>query len=775
MAGSPGDVRAGGAFVEIYAKDGPFAQGLARIQAKMRAFGDVLRKAGTGMFLGGTAIGVPLLLAARAAATFEDTLLGMRAAAGLSEQDVAKMEKEVLKLSKSMGVAPEKIGNAFLELLKAGMTMDQVLGGAGQSAVEFARVSGVAMDEAAVFMKVAMNSFGVSATEAVDTLSAAADASETSIASMVESFALVGSAGALWNQSLFDISQGLAALARFGIKGEEAGTGIKTMLMRLTSPTRVAEEALGQLGLTVNSFRDADGKLLPLAQIVDILAKAMNGIDPTLRDRLLGDIFGDRGIRVVGAFIQVGQAGFNSIKEAMQSNLPVAAKFQILMSGISGAFEKIGAAVKRLSFAFASALGDSLGNAVAGLVKLIDAVTAFVTAFPFASKLVAGVTVGLLALGIAAIVGSYAIKIMAAGLGLLPALLGAIMTPVGAVVAALAGIGVAAVTIARELSPSFRREFDAIADAAMALDFSTAWDLIVVNLAIALMQAQQSVEQTMDAIANTISAAGAYVWDSMIEGWDRFLGLFGSDIVQVNAAIENLMLGIRAGWAALWGDEDTANRLADEAVAASARAAADTSTFDSRSADRTAQRQAAADERQRDEDRMNRGYEQTIEELRRERERIKNRGREDAAAKNAVKPSEFREPGAGAGGGAAAAGGFGKSLGTFASEIAGQLAVGPELNAMEQTAQNTREIAVGVRDLKNAVDFGRGGVNPIDPAEMQRALAGVESAMQAAPPAAAEDKELVNAAEKTAAASEKQVALLERMLARPAGARLQFS
>lgn len=774
MAGSPGDVRAGGAFVEIYAKDGPFAQGLARVQAKMRAFGDVLRKAGTGMFLGGTAIGIPLMLAAKSAATFEDTLLGMRAAAGLSAEDVAKVEKEALKLSQSMGVAPAKIGGAFLELLKAGMTMEQVLGGAGQSAVEFARVSGVAMDEAAVFMKVAMNSFGVSATEAVDTLSAAADASETSIASMVESFALVGSAGALWNQSLFDISQGLSALARFGIKGEEAGTGIKTMLMRLTSPTRVAEEALAQLGLTVNSFRDADGKLLPLAQVVDILAKSMNGIAPALRDRLLGDIFGDRGIRVVGAFIQVGQAGFNSIKEAMQSNLPVAAKFQILMSGISGGFEKIGAAVQRLSFAFASALGDSLGNAVAGLVKMIDAVTAFVTAFPFASKLVAGVTAGIFALGVAAIVGSYAIKIMAAGLGLLPAILTAIMSPIGAVLFAIAGIGTAAVIVAREISPGFRREFDAIAEAAMALDFSKAWDLLVVNLAIALMQAQQSVEQAMDAISNTVSAAGAYMWDSVLEGWDRFLGFFGADIIWMNGQFEKLGAIFGSIWENGFGwatDELDAKFKEIDARVARERGG---STFGSRSLARTNARQVAANDRQDANDQRDRAYQQTVDELRRERDRIKNRGKEDAAAKNAVKPSDFREPGAGVSAGAA--GGFGKSLGTFASEIAGQIGVGPELNAMEQTAENTRATAQGVEDLKNAVDFGRGGQKDFNPADLQQALAGVERAMQAAPPPSAEDKELVNAAEKTAVASEKQVALLERMLARSTGGgRLQFS
>jgi len=183
---SVGGVRAGGAFVEIFAKDGAFQQAMGRVQARLRAVGASMQQLGTKLMLGGTAVGLPLVLAARQAASFEDALLGMRAAAGLSAKDVKRLEEEALRLSRSMGVAPAAVANAMLELAKAGMSIEDVLGGAAESAVQFARVSGVEMADAAVFMKVAMNSFGVSAVEAVDTLSAAADASETSIAAMVE-------------------------------------------------------------------------------------------------------------------------------------------------------------------------------------------------------------------------------------------------------------------------------------------------------------------------------------------------------------------------------------------------------------------------------------------------------------------------------------------------------------------------------------------------------------------------------------------------------------
>jgi TP901 family phage tail tape measure protein len=260
----------GGAYVEIFAKDGAFMQAMTRVQNRIKSVASAMQAAGRNMAFGGTAIGAPMLLAIKQAATFEDALLGMRSAAGLTEKQVGTLRQQALALGQAMNASPTKVAGAFLELTKAGMSVDEVLKGAGQSSIEFARVSGVEMADAAVFMKVAMQSFGVSAQEAVDTLSAAADSSETSIASMVESFGLVGSAGALFNQSLFDLAQGMAALARFSIIGEEAGTGIKSILNSLVAPSGVAQDALESLGLTVDNFRGADKKMLPLVQIVGV-------------------------------------------------------------------------------------------------------------------------------------------------------------------------------------------------------------------------------------------------------------------------------------------------------------------------------------------------------------------------------------------------------------------------------------------------------------------------------------------------------------------------
>ena len=756
---SAGSVRAGGAFIEIYAKDTRFQQALARVQARLRAVGATMQALGTSMSLIGTAIGIPMVMAARTAARFEDAILGMSAAAGLSADEVARVEKAALELSKTMGVAPSGIAEAFLELLKAGMDVETVLAGAGEAAVQFSRVSGVSMADAAVFMKVAMNTFGVSATEAVDTLSAAADASETSIAAMVESFGLVGSAGALFNQSLFDISQALAVLARFGIKGEEAGTGIKTMLMRLTSPSQEAEAALAQVGLSLESFRNADGNLLPIVEIVGILETALQGVDQVMRDRILGQVFGDRGIRVVGAFLNLGVAGFEGIADAMEANLPVAQKFQILMSGITGALQQMWAAVQRLSIAFAKALGSNIGTAATAAVKFLDIVAALISAFPKIATAVVGATIAMVGFGITLIAMGLLFKGLAAAVGVLAAAIALLTSPIGIAAAALVvGVGLMLSNLYK-LSPEFKAEMDAIMASAMALDFSSAWQLMNINLAIALVKMQKEFHDTFSAIKNTVMGASDWIGDMLIEGLDRFLGLFGSDILWLQGQLERLGLYFKAAfdWDFFLSGLDAALAEVDARVEAERAAMPDA---DARSAGRADERKNRDEDRKKADDKAKDAYDPTIAELEAERERLKKGAREEIAKreeerKSKAKRGELQPPKD------VQEGAAGRAIGTFSNATVGRIGIGPELSHAAATAANTGRSADLLQQILDG-DVNQ-PIGDINVSALNAALAGIEAA--APPPAGiGGDEPLMDPLEQVAASTAESATLLRKLL-----------
>lgn len=414
MASAAG-VRAGGAFIEIFAKDGPFQQAMGRVQTKLATVAQSLQRFGTGLSLGGAALGAPLVLAAKQAAGFEDALLSMKGAAGLGAIDVSNLEAEAKRLASTMGASPTTIAQAFLELAKAGMTVQDVLAGAGKSAVEFSKVGGVDAERAAVFMKAAMNVFGVSAEEAVDTLSAAADSSETSISAMVESFSQVGSAGKAFNQSLFGISQAMVALAKSNIIGEEAGTAIKTMLTKLVAPTQDAQEALGRLGLSVSDFRDEAGQLLPMQQIAAVFERALQKMGGSAEELMMSqqalvDVFEQRGIKVITAFANIGEQGFAKIAAEMQSALPVSQKFAITMEGISGQFQRLKTGVELISIAFGNAVTGPLKSTTDSLMGLMELVAKLIEQFPQLAVGISGVAASMVAIGAGSIAISLGLK-----------------------------------------------------------------------------------------------------------------------------------------------------------------------------------------------------------------------------------------------------------------------------------------------------------------------------------------------------------------------------
>lgn len=438
---SAGGIRAGAAYVEIFAKDGAFQQAMSRVQSKMATVAQSLQRFGTGMSLGGAALGAPLVLAAKQAAGFEDALLGMKGAAGLGVADVARLEAEAKKLASSLGVSPTKIAQAFLELAKAGTSVEDVLAGAGKSAVEFARISGVEAARAANFMQTSMNVFGVSAKEAVDTLTAAANSSPASIETLVESFSQASSTGEAFNQSLFGLSQAFALLAKAGIVGEEAGTAVKTMLTKLVAPTEDAEEALGRLGLKISDFRDEAGQLLPMQQIAGVFEQALGGMagDPGQfmeSQKALVDVFEQRGIKVITAFANAGEEGFASIAREMSNAMPVSQQFLIQMSGISGQLERLLTGVELVSVGF--------GKAMASMKPFTDALFGMMEIFgklledcPPLALAISGVAAAMVALGSGSLLAALGLKAVKAALAI-----GAFLTtPAGLIALLLIDLG----------------------------------------------------------------------------------------------------------------------------------------------------------------------------------------------------------------------------------------------------------------------------------------------------------------------------------------------
>ena len=209
----------GKVFVEIGADPARFFAAIQGIQKSIGRIGSAMSSLGTRMAGVGAAFGAPFVGAVVAGSKFQDVLLNIKASTGATAGQLEQVKSAAMAMSSALGVGPTEAAQGFLELLKAGMSVEQVLSGAGQSALQFAKVGEMAVADAAVVMADAMNVFKVSGDVAANTLSSAADASSTSIQGISLAFSQVSAVAALANQSIQDTGAALAVLANAGIKG----------------------------------------------------------------------------------------------------------------------------------------------------------------------------------------------------------------------------------------------------------------------------------------------------------------------------------------------------------------------------------------------------------------------------------------------------------------------------------------------------------------------------------------------------------------------------
>jgi TP901 family phage tail tape measure protein len=603
---SASKVKAGQVFVEIGADPRAFFSALNKINRQIGNLGRSMSGAGTKIAGMGAAALLPFGAAIRQGTAYQSTLLNIQASTGATASELDRIRAAGMQVSQALGVGPTEATQGFLELLKAGMSLEQVLGGAGQTALEFAKVGNMDVAAASVVMADAMKVFGVTADVAANTMSSAADASSTSIEEMTMAFSQSAAVAALANQSMGDLSAALAVLANNGVKGSDAGTSVKTMLMRLMAPADDAVGALEQVGLSVMSFRNADGKMKPLVEIIGTLNGALAGMDQAAKDDIFRRIFGQDAIRAAAILTATGVDGFNAMTDAMGNALPVSEKYKTLSAGLAGAMARVAAAMQRAAIAISEAVGPSLmaiagpiGEVIDGFTKFVVANQELVAGFARAAVVVTGVGLGLMALGGTLTLLSSSVGGVLTAIGAIATVVGVVLSPIGLLVAGLASLvafgpkiaasmqgmfggvggmieGVSAsiggtfqsavaggMTVLGDLATTASVTFDGIYAAVAEGDLSGAMDVLWAGLYAGWLRGVESIMNAVDPWvamfqnAFTILGAEIYkIWDSL---WTNvgatvntagayLLGAFDNIINPILAAWDTLEAGIRKSW-----------------------------------------------------------------------------------------------------------------------------------------------------------------------------------------------------------------------------------
>lgn len=410
------------------------------------------------------AIAGGLTFAVAKAIDFEKQISAIGAVSGATAQQMEALRKKALQLGADTAFSASESANAMEELAKAGVGVEDILNGAADAAVNLAAAGGIDLPEAAEIAANALGQFQLKASDlahVVDLIAGAANASAISVSDFNLAMKQSGAVANLVGVSFDDLATAIAIMGRNGIKGSDAGTSLKTMLLNLQPATAKQAEEFKRLGIITkngtNIFFDAHGNLKSLADISGILADKTKNMTAAQRSATLEILFGSDAIRAAAILTKNGADGFESMAAAM-NKIKAADVAKTRLDNVAGSIEQLKGSLETAAITIGSAL-------LPAIRKITDFITALTNKFnnldPRWQKLIAFAAVGAAAL--LALVSAIA-AIGFAITGVSTAL--AVLSGGGIVAAIIAGIValVAGFTLLWKRSEAFRNAIKTIFD-----------------------------------------------------------------------------------------------------------------------------------------------------------------------------------------------------------------------------------------------------------------------------------------------------------------------
>ena len=189
--------------------------------------------------------------------------------------------------------------------------LPNVLNLAAAGSIDLARASDMVTD--------AQTALGLSIEETgvmVDQMAAASSNSNTSVEQLGEAFLKIGANARDLSGGTTELSTVLGVLADNGIKGSEAGTHLRNIMLSMTPSTDKAAAAWEQLGV---SAYDADGKMRDLPTVFGELSAAMEGMTDQEKTETLSAMFNKTDLASVKALIGTSAERFDDLAAAIEN------------------------------------------------------------------------------------------------------------------------------------------------------------------------------------------------------------------------------------------------------------------------------------------------------------------------------------------------------------------------------------------------------------------------------------------------------------------------
>lgn len=252
-------------------------------------------------------------------ADFEAAMSKVQAISGASGTSLDALTAKAKEMGATTQFSASEAAQAMQYMAMAGWKDTDMLNGI-KGIMDLAAASGEDLASVSDIVTDALTAFGMSAQDSgrfADVLAAASSNANTNVGLMGYTFKYVAPLAGSLKYSVENVALAIGLMANAGIKGEQAGTALRSTFTRLIKPPKEAADAMSKLGISV---KNADGSVKPLnATLVD-LRKAFKGLSDSEKAEYASMMAGQEAMSGFLALVNASDGDFDKLSKAIRES-----------------------------------------------------------------------------------------------------------------------------------------------------------------------------------------------------------------------------------------------------------------------------------------------------------------------------------------------------------------------------------------------------------------------------------------------------------------------
>lgn len=401
---------------------GKLGQTFSEIGPKVKSIGDSMKSVGRNMSLYVTApIAAGFGAAMKKSIDFDDTMRKVKATSGATGDEFNQLRTKALQMGRDTKFTASESAEAMNYMALAGWDTKDMLKGVG-GVMNLAAASGEDLASVSDIVTDNLTAFGMKAkdsTHFADVLAQTSSKANTDVRGLGEAFKYAAPVAGALGYSVEDTSIAIGLMSNAGIKGQKAGTALRTMFTNLAKPTKAMKDEMDKLGISIT---DSNGEMLPMRDVMDQLRDKMGGLSKDQQAAAASTIFGKEAMSGALAVINASDEDYKKLTKSIDGSKGASKRMAKEMEGgIGGAMRKMKSAIESLAISLGDALAPMLYKVATWVTKLANKFSNLPTGV---QKTIA--VVGLLAAAIGPLLMIFGV--MASTIGTAITVLGSLMT-----------------------------------------------------------------------------------------------------------------------------------------------------------------------------------------------------------------------------------------------------------------------------------------------------------------------------------------------------------